>query len=88
MDTGMEVIIFLAYAAGLLIIFLLAKFFAFSGKFIFKIIINSICGGIILIFINVIGAGFGVHLPVNVITGFGIGTLGIPGIVLLYLISA
>ncbi|WP_312653843.1 pro-sigmaK processing inhibitor BofA family protein [Aminipila sp.] len=87
MDTGMEVIIFLAYAAGLLIIFLLAKFFAFSGRIILKIIINSICGGIILIVINLIGAGFGIHLPINVLTGFGIGTLGIPGIVLLYLIS-
>lgn len=87
MDTGMEVIIFLAYAAGLLIIFLLAKFFAFSGKIILKIIVNSICGGIILIVINLIGANFGIHLPINVITGFGIGTLGIPGIVLLYLIS-
>ena len=87
MDTGMEVIIFLAYAAGLLIIFFLAKFFAFSGRIILKIIINSICGGIILIVINLIGAGFGIHLPINVVTGFGIGTLGIPGIVLLYLIS-
>ncbi|MHC1722620.1 MAG: pro-sigmaK processing inhibitor BofA family protein [Aminipila sp.] len=87
MDTGMEVIIFLAYAAGLLIIFLLAKFFAFSGKIILKILINSICGGIILIVINLIGASFGLHLPLNVITGFGVGTLGIPGIVLLYLIS-
>lgn len=87
MDTGMEVIIFLAYAAGLLIIFLLAKFFAFSGKVILKIIINSICGGIILIVINLIGANFGIHLPINVVTGFGIGTLGIPGIILLYLIS-
>lgn len=87
MDTGMEVIIFLAYAAGLLIIFLLAKFFAFSGRIILKIIINSICGGIILIVINLIGASFGIHLPINVITGFGVGTLGIPGIVLLYLIS-
>lgn len=87
MDTGMEVIIFLAYAAGLLIIFLLAKFFAFSGRIILKIVINSICGGIILIVINLIGASFGIHLPINVVTGFGIGTLGIPGIVLLYLIS-
>lgn len=87
MDTGMEVIIFLAYAAGLLIIFLLAKFFAFSGKVILKIIINSVCGGIILVVINLIGANFGIHLPINIVTGFGIGTLGIPGIVLLYLIS-
>ncbi len=87
MDTGMEVFIFLAYAAGLLIIFLLAKFFAFSGKIILKIVVNSICGGVILIVINFIGAGFGVHLPLNLITGFGVGTLGIPGIVLLYLVS-
>nr|WP_315023523.1 pro-sigmaK processing inhibitor BofA family protein [uncultured Aminipila sp.] len=87
MDTGMEVIIFLAYAAGLLIIFLLAKLFAFSGRIILKIVINSICGGIILIVINLIGASFGIHLPINVVTGFGIGTLGIPGIILLYLIS-
>ncbi len=82
MDTGMEVIIFLAYAAGLLIIFLLARFFAFSGRFLLKIVINSFCGGIVLIVINLIGTGFGIHLPVNICTGFGIGTLGV-----LYLIS-
>lgn len=87
MDTGMEVIIFLAYALGLLIIFLLAKLFAFSGKIILKILLNSICGGILLIVINLIGVNFGVHLPINVFTGFGIGTLGLPGIILLYLIS-
>ncbi|QIB70202.1 SigmaK-factor processing regulatory BofA [Aminipila butyrica] len=87
MDTGMEVIIFLAYAAGLLIIFLLGKFFALSGKWILKAVLNSFCGGVILIAINLIGAGFGVHLPVNLLTGFGIGTLGIPGILLLYFIS-
>lgn len=87
MDTGMEVIIFLAYAAGLLIIFLLAKLFTFSGKIILRIMINSICGGLVLIAINLIGTRFGIHLPVNIITGFGVGTLGIPGLILLYLIS-
>lgn len=83
----MEVIIFLAYAAGLLVIYLLAKLFTFSGKVILKIIINSVCGGIVLIVLNLIGANFGVHLPINIVTGFGVGTLGIPGIILLYLIS-
>lgn len=83
----MEVIIFLAYAAGLLVIYLLAKLFTFSGKVILKIIINSVSGGIVLIVLNLIGSNFGVHLPINIVTGFGVGTLGIPGIILLYLIS-
>lgn len=87
MDTGMEVFIFLAYASGLLIIFILAKLFALSGKLIVKIVINSVCGGIILLAINVIGGVFGVHIPINIVTGLGVGTLGIPAIVLLYLIS-
>lgn len=85
MDAGMEVIIFLSYAAGLLIIFILAKLFAFSRRVICRILINSVCGGVVLAALNLIGAGFGFHLPMNFITGFGVGTLGVPGIILLYL---
>ncbi len=83
----MEVFIFLSYAAGLLIIFLLAKLFTLSGKILVKLIINSVCGLIILFAVNLIGGYFGVHIPVNFITGVGVGTLGVPGLILFYLIS-
>jgi inhibitor of the pro-sigma K processing machinery len=85
MDSGMEIIIFLSYAAGLLGIFILAKIFSFSSKVIKKIVVNSICGGIAIILVNILGECLGVHLPLNIISAFGVGTLGVPGIILFYL---
>lgn len=83
MDSGMEIIIFLSYAAGLLVIFILAKIFSFSGRVLRRILVNSFCGGISIILINIVGSSFGLHLPLNVISSFGVGTLGLPGLVLL-----
>lgn len=81
MDFGMEVSIFLAYAAGLMAIYFLGKLLIVPIKTILKLMLNSIIGGVILMLINTFGAGLGIFLPVNLITAVIAGVLGVPGIV-------
>lgn len=82
MDIGTEAGIFLAYAAGILIIYFFGRVMLLPLKKILKLIINSIIGGLILMLINILGAGFGIAIPVNVITALIAGVLGFPGIVM------
>lgn len=75
------------YVAGLLLVLLVAKLLAKPLKVIFKLLINTLFGGIALILINTIGGMWGFGIGVNVITAAVTGILGIPGIVLLYVLK-
>lgn len=74
------VLIILGCIIGLWII---GKIFSIPIKAIFKLILNSILGGILIFIINLIGGAFGFHIGLNVLTSFIVGILGIPGAVLL-----
>lgn len=52
------------------ILFLVIRIFIMPIKWILKLICNSILGGIIIFFINVIGANFGFHIGLNIYTAF------------------
>ena len=54
---------------------------------LFKIILNSILGGILIYFINTIGVNFGLHIGLNAVTSIFVGVFGIPGAVLLLLLK-
>ena len=45
---------------------------------IFQFILNSIFGGILIFFINVIGSNFNFHIGLNFATAMLVGLLGIP----------
>lgn len=78
MDLGMEVYIFLAYAAGLLCIYFFGKFLAVPVKVICRLVLNSLIGGIILLLLSEIGRQYGIFVPVNCITALSVGALGVP----------
>lgn len=59
----------------------------FSMKIIAKIIYNLIIGGIVLLFINLIGGVFNFHIALNAISALVVGSLGIPGVVLLVILK-
>ena len=77
------VLIILGCIIGLWII---GKIFSIPIKAIFKLIINSILGGLIIFVINLIGSAFQFHIGLNVLTSFVVGVLGIPGAVLLIIL--
>ena len=54
---------------------------------IIKLIFNSILGGVLIYFINQIGASFGLHIGLNLSTSVFIGVFGIPGALLLILLK-
>ena len=77
----------LAYLAGIIMIFLLGRVFIVPLKMIFKLILNSILGGVLIFVINLIGGVWKFHIGINVITAIFVGILGVPGSVVLVLVK-
>ena len=70
-----------------LAIFIIGKIFLFPIKKIIKLVFNTIIGGVIIYIINLIGASFGFHIGLNIITSLVVGILGIPGAILLVILK-
>ncbi len=85
MSFTLEAGIFLAYAAGLFFIYLLGKFLIVPLKWVGRLILNSIIGGIFILAVNLLGGHWGIFVPLNPLTAVITGLLGIPGAVLLLL---
>jgi len=73
----------LAYACGLIILYIVAKILVVPIKVVWKLIINAIVGGITLVLINFFGGFVGIHIGVNFLTAIIAGVFGVPGVVLL-----
>ena len=69
----------IAYIACIFFLFIFGKIFIVPIKTIFKLIINSILGGLTIFIINLIGSIWGFHIGLNLITSIFVGVLGIPG---------
>lgn len=77
----------IAFFACLFFLFIIGKIFIVPLRIIFKLIINSIVGGIIIFIINLIGGLFNFHIGLNIITSIFVGLLGIPGAIVVILIK-
>lgn len=81
---GMEI---LFYAVGFGWLLLLLRFFRKPLRFILRIVLNSIFGGLALMLLNTFGGAWGLSLAVNPITALLAGILGLPGIAALLFIK-
>ncbi len=73
-----------AFAAGLLLLYLLASLLVVPLKWLGKLIISSVVGFLILAALNLVGGAlFGFTIALNPINALIAGILGIPGVVLL-----
>jgi len=81
LDTGILTLI-----ACICFLFLIGRIFIIPIKKIFKLVFNSILGGIMIFVINLIGSNFGFHIGLNIFTAMVVGILGIPGAVILVVI--
>ena len=77
----------LAYLTCICLIFIFGRIFIVPIKKILKLIINSVLGGIVIFLINIIGANFGFHIGLNLVTSILIGILGFPGVVCLIIVK-
>lgn len=84
---GIEIGVFLTYAGVILLIFLVGKLFLWPIKLILKLILNSVMGAAAILLINVLAAGFDVMIPLNILNALTVGLLGIPGAVLLLILT-
>ena len=80
-----EVNVILAYAFGIILIYLLGRMFLMPIKLIFRLIYNALIGGVMLWVLNFAGAHIGFNIAVNPITALVAGFLGLPGVILLIL---
>lgn len=86
-NMGVQMEVFLTYVGAIILIFLVGKIFLWPLKLILKLAISSVIGGLAILLINAIGAGFGVMIPLNLISAAVVGILGIPGAVLLLILT-
>ncbi len=77
----------ITFIACITFLFIFGKVFILPLKSIFKLILNSILGGILILFINIIGLNFGFHIGINIVTSMCVGLLGIPGAGLLIILQ-
>ena len=84
---GVQMGVFLTYVGAIVLIFLVGKIFLWPLKLMLKLAASSIIGGLAILLINAVGAGFGVFIPLNLISAVIVGVLGIPGAVLLLILS-
>lgn len=77
----------IAFIACLFFLFIIGRIFIVPLKTIFKFILNSIIGGIVIFIINFIGGFFNFHIGLNLITSIFVGILGIPGAVVVIIIK-
>ena len=81
---GNSVITFLAC---IVFLFLFGRIFILPLKSIFKLILNSVLGGILIYMINLIGGAWGFSIGLNFFTSIFVGILGIPGAILLIILQ-
>ena len=83
----MDINNYLVYIASIIFVFIFAKIFLVPLKSVFKLILNSILGGVLIYIINIVGMLFDFHIGLNIVTSILIGVLGVPGAILLVVIK-
>ena len=76
-----------AFVACICFLFIFGKIFIVPIKIIWKLVINSVLGGLIIFIINCIGSFWGFHIGLNFITSIFVGLLGIPGAIVIVIIK-
>jgi inhibitor of the pro-sigma K processing machinery len=71
----------------LFVLYLLGSILLKPLKLIFKLVVNSLLGVVLLWVFNFIGAIFNFFIPLNVVTVLIAGFLGLPGLILLIVLN-
>ena len=67
-------------------LWVLVKLLATPIKWVFKLLINGICGFALLFAANFVGGFFDFAIPVNLITCLVAGAFGVPGVIFLVVV--
>ncbi|HHU69154.1 MAG TPA: pro-sigmaK processing inhibitor BofA [Thermoanaerobacterales bacterium] len=80
---GLDIPVILAFAFGIIILYIVGRILFVPLKFVFRLLINGLVGGLLLWLINIVGEAFGFAIAINPVTALVAGILGVPGVVLL-----
>lgn len=75
------------YIIGAIIALLFSAIIFKSIKIVFKVLLNTIIGIIILNFANILLANFGIYLAIRPLTAFLTGAFGVPFVVILVILN-
>lgn len=87
MSMGAEIGVLLAYAFGLLLLYIVGYMFLGPVRLLLRLALNSLAGGIIILLVNWAGSFWDLHIPLNIISAFCVGVLGVPGVVLWFVLE-
>ncbi len=77
----------LAIILGLFLLLLTYKLFARPLRLLFKLLINSVVGLVLLLLLNFVGGFFNISIGINLFTVLLSGLLGLPGIALMLILQ-
>ena len=86
MGIGIELNVILAYAFGLILLYIIGYLLLVPIKWIVKLVYNGIVGGVMLLILNFVGGLFDYGIAINPITALVAGFLGIPGVIVMMII--
>ena len=84
---GLELSTIVAFAVGIIALYVLGLLLVIPIKIIIKLMINGIIGGITLFLVNLVGTIFGLSIGINPVTALIAGFLGFPGVVILIILQ-
>ncbi len=76
-----------AYALGLILIFIICRIFIKPIRWLLKLAINSVLGGLILAAVNFVGGFAGITVVISPLSALLAGILGVPGVLLVALLQ-
>ena len=79
--------VLLVLAAAVLSVVILVKILAAPVRLVFKLLLNALCGFLLLIVVNIISGFFDFSIEINLVNTLISGCFGIPGALLLVLLK-
>ncbi|MGE5615043.1 MAG: pro-sigmaK processing inhibitor BofA family protein [Bacillota bacterium] len=79
--------VILAYIIGVILLLIMGRLLFVPLKVVMKLVYNALLGAVAIFLVNLIGGLFGFHMAFNIYTSFIVGTLGIPGFILLVVLK-
>ena len=83
----MDIGVLLAFLFGLFLLYIIGMILVIPIKWIIKLVINGLLGGILLVIVNFIGIFAGFNIVINPLTAIIAGIFGIPGVILLLILG-
>lgn len=71
----------LSFLLGILVLFVLARFLILPLRVIFRLMLNGLAGGVVLVLFNIVGGVFGLSIQISPLNAIIAGIFGVPGVV-------